>query len=475
MEKILNELIDGYKEDMVRALSDFVKIDSTNGAPEEGAPFGRGCRQALDHAMELAESAGFEQIENTDDKVCVIDYGTGSKVVGVFAHLDIVAAGDGWTVPPFGGVIKDNRIYGRGTVDNKGPFVASLFALKAIKESGLPLGDDYRIRLVGGTNEEVGMDDMRAYLAHYGAPDAGFTPDGMFPMSFTERVINYYYLRTPFQKTAEDPFLVVKLTGGKTLNMVPDTASAILRAASPEYADSAEAALKDFCRKTDSDIRCERQGNDLLLSAAGLTAHSNTPMNGKNAVVALIMFFACLPIGGSQGEFFRMFAEKIGFTTDGSKMGMKRKDECGELTYSVSRMELDGEQAEWVVNIRLPFTYNDGVTPDYTEQMRQMNTTVDKVDSHPGYRYPADHPLLLTLRSVYEEMTGKDSTPGHEGGTYAKQIPNIVPFGSIFPENPDLCHRPDEYVDIDELVLDAKIYANAMYELTKHSYPKIER
>lgn len=150
------------------------------GQPQPGAPYGVESRRALQYAMDLGKKLGFETVVNVDDQVCYIEYGTGSKQIGVFAHLDIVPEGDGWTYPPFGGEVHNNRIYGRGTVDNKGPFIASLYALYAIKECGLPLGD-YRIRVVGGTNEEKGMDDMKHYVAKCGAPDAGFTPMACTP------------------------------------------------------------------------------------------------------------------------------------------------------------------------------------------------------------------------------------------------------------------------------------------------------
>ena len=130
-------------------------------------------------------------------------------------------------------------------------------------------------------------------------------------------------------------------------------------------------------------------------------------------------------------------------------------------------MELDEQGLHWVVNIRLPYTYKDQVTADFRAQVEPVGITIDDVDAHHTYRFPMDHPLIQTLRGVYEELTGKDSTPGHEGGTYAQAVPNIVPFGSIFPGTPDLCHRPDESVDIDEFILDAKLFGNAMYALTQ--------
>ena len=466
MVEALNRCIEKNASEMVEALSGIVKIPSLYADPQPGAPYGLESRKALQYAMDLGKKLGFETVVNVDDQVCYIEYGTGSKQIGVFAHLDIVPEGDGWTYPPFGGEVHNNRIYGRGTVDNKGPFIASLYALYAIKECGLPLGD-YRIRVVGGTNEEKGMDDMKHYVDKCGAPDAGFTPDGLYPMSFTERGINYYFMSYPFTQPSTGALKVISLQGGEILNMVPDRATAVLEAADEAGAQAVAQAVADYCARTGWEITPTVDGCRITLASQGLCAHSCTPFNGKNAIVALLMFLAEQGLDGSIGHFLKFFQEKIGETTDGSLLGMKREDECGKLTFSLSKMDLTESGLHWVVKIRLPYTYKDQVTADFRAQVEPAGIVIDEVDAHPTYRFPTDHPLIQTLRGVYEELTGNDSTPCHEGGTYAKVVPNIVPFGSIFPGTPDLCHRPDESVDIDEFILDAKLFGNAMYALTQ--------
>lgn len=82
----------------------------------------------------------------------------------VLAHLDIVPAGDGWTVTePFVPVVKDGKIYGRGTADDKGPAIAALYAMRAVKELGIPVKKN--VRLILGTDEECGSSDIRHYYS----------------------------------------------------------------------------------------------------------------------------------------------------------------------------------------------------------------------------------------------------------------------------------------------------------------------
>lgn len=465
MVEALNRCIEKNADMMVQSLSEIVRIPSLFAEPQEGAPYGVESRRALQYAMDLGRKLGFETVVNVDDRVCYIEYGTGSKVIGVFAHLDIVPEGEGWTYPPYGGEIHNNRVYGRGTVDNKGPFIASLYALYAIKELGLPLGD-YRIRVVGGTNEERGMDDMRCYVDKCGAPDAGFTPDGLYPMSFTERLINYYTMSYAFTEPTQG-VRVLSLNGGKILNMVPDKANAVLEAADEAGAQKLAAAAEAYTVASGRKLYATVEGRRVTLNAKGLCAHSCTPFNGENAIVTILMFLQAQKLGGSLGKFLDFFAEKIGLTTDGSLLGMAREDECGKLTFSLSKMDLDEKGLSWIVNIRLPYTYKDQVSDDFRAQVEPAGNRIENLDVHGSYLFPLDHPMILKLRKVYEEMTGKDSTPGHEGGTYAKVVPNIVPFGSIFPGTPDLCHRPDECIEINEYILDAQLFGNAMYALTQ--------
>ena len=471
MEEILNQLVEQNFDAMVASLREVIAIRSVQGEPEDGAPYGRKSRRALQYAMDLAKRLGFETVVNVDDRACYVEYGTGSRVVGVFAHLDVVPEGNGWTYPPFAAEIHDNVMYGRGTVDNKGPFIASLYGLYAIKESGLPLGD-WRIRVVGGSNEEKGMDDIMHYVKVCGAPDLGFTPDGRFPMSFTERGINYYFLSCPFEETAAGPVRLVSLDGGGTLNMVPDLAEAVLECRDHAALETVLGALAAYRAKTGDDLAAESgtakaPAERLRLVSTGIGAHTCTPFNGRNAVIQILMFLDTLGLRGSAGAFIRFFAEKIGLCTDGSPMGLERSDECGTLTFAVPVMHLREDGVDWVVNIRFPYTYKDEVTADLAAQLEPYGIRVDSITASPNFRYPMDSPLITKLRRTYEELTGLDSTPSHEGGTYAKYVPNTVPFGSIFPDGPDLCHRPDERIDLDEYLLDAKIYCNAMYELTK--------
>ena len=79
---------------------------------------------------------------------------------------------------------------------------------------------------------------------------------------------------------------------------------------------------------------------------------------------------------------------------------------------------------------------------------------------------PPESELVRKLMAVYSDYTGDQSGPKCiGGGTYAKMIPNTLAFGPIFPGDEVREHKPDEYMEIDRLLDNAKILATAMYEL----------
>ena len=115
--------------------------------------------------LNTAEKLGFS-VHNMDEQAGWCEFGEGPEMAAVLCHLDVVPEGEGWTVPPYEGRITEGRIYGRGAMDDKGPAMAALYALWALKESGVPLRR--RIRLIFGLNEETGSEDMKYYLNHGG-------------------------------------------------------------------------------------------------------------------------------------------------------------------------------------------------------------------------------------------------------------------------------------------------------------------
>ena len=185
MDQALNQKIDAYiaqnKEQLLKDIAALVAVNSVEGTPEEGAPYGAGPRAALDKTLELAAGMGLAT-RNCENYIGYAELAgkDPEKYLATICHVDVVPVGNGWTADPFTMRIQDGWLLGRGVADDKGPMVATLYALKFLKEQGYSL--KYPIRALVGDNEETSMADVKYYLKHYPAPVFCFTPDAEFPV-----------------------------------------------------------------------------------------------------------------------------------------------------------------------------------------------------------------------------------------------------------------------------------------------------
>ncbi len=447
------QLIDSYKEEMLQSLQGCVQIPSVRGDEAPGAPYGEGPEKCLDYMLSLAEGMGFS-VHKMDGQAGWCEYGEGEEMIAVLAHLDVVPEGDGWSVPPYEGKIIDGRIYGRGSMDDKGPAVAALYALRALKESGAPL--KRRIRLLFGLNEETGSADMKYYVAHGGEiPVMGITPDGEYPVINGEKgLVTEYFSRT-LNQTGDIRMLEIK--GGSAHNIVPGDASAKL-SCSPEQADKILAMKED-------KIHCVKTPEGVLVEASGISAHGGTPQEGENAIGRLMMFLNRLPLEGDLKTVTTLFAEKFGMEWDGKSLGIAMSDaESGVTTMNLGVIQGDASNIEVKLNYRYPVTCTfEQCGPKVKAAFEEAGFEETYILHKRALYMKPDSPLVQTLLKVYKDYTGDDAKPKCiGGGTYAKMIPNILAFGPVFPGDEIREHKPDEYLEVSRLLDNSKILSEAM-------------
>jgi len=183
---MVNKYIDNLKDDIIRSTCEIINIPSVlNKSNNPSMPFGENCNRALEYILDLGKKLGF-RTKNIDGYCGYIEFGEGDELVGIIGHLDVVPSGDGWTYPPFEATIKDNKIYGRGAIDDKGPVIAALFAMKAVNDN---LKVNKRVRLILGLNEENDWKCINYYKACEESPTIGFSPDANFPCIYAEKHI----------------------------------------------------------------------------------------------------------------------------------------------------------------------------------------------------------------------------------------------------------------------------------------------
>lgn len=368
-----------------------------------------------------------------DDRVGWCEYGEGEEMVAVLGHLDVVPAGDGWTeTEPFSGEIKNGRIYGRGTMDDKGPMVAAIYALAALKDAGF--APSKRIRLLFGTNEETGCGDMSWYVSHGGElPVYGFTPDGEYPIINGEKgILNGTYSRKLHQT---GDYRLTKFEGGAASNISPAYAAAELQC--PADAAAKISADKVTITPIEGGIRVE---------AEGIAVHGSTPEQGENAIGRLAQALNQLPLTGELGDCIAFVAERIGMEVHGESLGLAMRDELsGPLTLNLGVAKFEQETLSLVFSVRYPVTLKyERVYPRLLRGFTLGGFTETELTHAAAIYMPPESELIRRLSKVYEEQTGeKAELKSIGGGTYAKSMPNLVAFGPIFPGDEVREHKPD--------------------------------
>ena len=182
-----------YFDRIVRSIREMISFDSSQTPPEDGMPFGRGAAKCLGAFLALADSLGF-QTRNYDNYAGEVVFGEGEEFA-ILCHLDVVPAGGGCTHPPFGGEIEDGKLFGRGSMDDKGPAVICLYCLKALKDEGF--APRKKIKLIVGCNEESGWACIERYNRCAHMPETGFSPDADFPVIYAEKGILHFKAAFP--------------------------------------------------------------------------------------------------------------------------------------------------------------------------------------------------------------------------------------------------------------------------------------
>lgn len=418
---------------MLNALKELIAIPSITGSPPlPGMPFGQGVHDALEKALEICAGLGF-RTEKCGEYLGYAEIGQGAEMMAILAHLDVVPPGGGWSRDPFGGEISEGKIYGRGVMDDKGPAISAIFAMKDILDSGKPL--DRRVRLIFGCQEEGGSwPDMAYYKAHEELPVFGFTPDSCFPAVYAEKGI----LQVSVSMAAKDSGFA-EIAGGDAVNMVAGWARAVLK-------------------------------DGTALTEQGRPAHGSLPQEGENAITRLMEKAA-----SRNCPFAEFYMEKIGRCLDGSSFGIGFHDqESGSLTMNAGTVYIDDDRVTLNLDIRYPVTCTaDQIMDNLRKAAAPYGLTVIRGKHMPPVYMDSGGPVITRLMDAYREVTGDTAPPSvRGGGTYARAMDNIIAFGARFPGTENTEHQPDECVPIADLEKAREIYRRAIEKLACGVLPR---
>lgn len=454
----LDLFIGKSRDNMVDAIIDLIGFPSINGRKEENSA-------CLEHFLNLARTMSFNTMATSDFDVGIVEMGQGNETLGILVHLDVVDIGDPekWTNNPFEGVERDGYIWGRGSVDDKGAAVMSLYAMEAVKRLGLPF--NRKVWLIVGTSEEGQWTDIENFKKEFPPPDFGFSPDGDFPIFNAEK--GYADVELLFFRDAGKR--ISFLGSGDSTNTIPS---------------KAEIAWDDGRR----------------ISIQGISAHSSAPELGDNAIVKLcqvlsdnelekgtvateenipasIMSGAIIPgaiISGGAAMDFVDFTNEL-LSGDGYGDRLKIDDGgnhyggeyVGTTTAVPTVLSLDEEGVRLIINIRHRFG---------TSLKEILSAFAAHSDKY-GYRFSikeyldpiyvsSELPFLKIMCRIHEEFNVPCSFKVAAGTSYAKAMDNFVSWGPIFEGEPSCAHAEDERLSVSSMLLATKLYAGFISRMT---------
>ncbi len=433
MEDRLIKFIEDSRESMKSDLSEFIAIPSVSTNLEE-------VKNALDFILEKAKSKGFAVDSVLNNQVGIIEIGQGEEVVGILAHVDVVDAGDldKWETPPFEMVPKNGKLFGRGTIDDKGAVVASLYAMEAVKNLGIPFKK--KIQLILGTQEEVEWVDIEEYVEKFKLPDFGFTPDGEYPVCSIEKGLIGVTLEFPMERKKEqEKNEIISISAGTSQNVVPGN-----------------------CKLEMSN------GEPFVFS--GKTTHACQPEKGENAIIKCGREISLMNLHNNNRKRVLEWIIKYFEDAEGSELGLRSESEYknGDFVhrniFTPTKIWEEGDSLFVYIDIRTRPELKEAEARQVLDsKAKEIGGRVSDIMFKPAVYVSSKRPFISLLAEAYEEASGlKNECTLAYGGSYAKAMPNIVSWGPIFPGEEDTCHEENEFIYEDSLLMNGKIFALAL-------------
>lgn len=465
-----------YGERMVKDLQTLVafRTFATEGQENWNAPEFVRQREWLE---KKAQELGL-RFKSYDGRVEEITLAGPKPTLAVLTHGDVQdVQGQQWSSPPWEAKIVDGKIIGRGTEDDKGPIVATLYALAALRDTGWPR--EATIRLLVANGEESSWAEIPYYLERAPMPDRTIGIDAAYPVTHAQKGYGVVTFRSkPVAKPRAGKWQVTRITGGSGMSIIPERGEALIKVSGDRKAAQAELSRLAAAwaqSHPPAKLSVAAEGSLLKVTAEGRGGHSSEPASGHNALGDLTAFLATLdPRLDAWGSLAAFVGTAVGTETDGKSLGIAHTDaEMGALTSSLSFVLDEKGTPVARVNIRVPRGIaREKITEEIANRVTAFNqkagaglTSEVAMSSEPHYT-PPEGPLVSTLLAAWEEVTG---TPGRPvaigGGTQARLFKGGVDFGPALGMDHYRGHGTDEYLTVDELKRIGELTVTALWKL----------
>jgi len=447
---------------------------SVDGVPQHENPE---FLKIADKIKALAESFGLA-FRNIDNRVYEISLGEGKEVVGIHAHADVVPVNpdnwklaDGTRLDPFKVTLVGDRMYGRGTEDDKNGIIVALYALKVAKDEKLPLARQFKLLI--DTTEETSGNAIPYYFERNPTPDYNLALDGGYPVVIAEK--GYGTVMASFSKRPAkgQGAQIINLTGGLATNQIPTTSVATLVGDNPEdLANRLKRAGADYVKRHGGDfsIDAKADGKNVLLTVTGVSAHSSEPESGVNPVARMLDFLngvgQQVPLKHNHfTDAARYAADNWGLDYLGNKLGIGFEDPfMGPLTTSLTFVGVDDKGLKLAVNLRIPkgkplAALKDQLADKLGKWTRESHTSVafDYSLDEPMFRNPEGEWVKALLDVASENLGMKHDFGTSAGATSVHDLPNGVQFGLAMSDVKYTGHNDNEFKTVEQFMLDLQI------------------
>lgn len=468
---LIDKFIEEHTEELIEDVMKLIRVESIKMSPQLGKPFGENNFKVLNIATKILEKHNFD-VKNYDNYVITASLNDKSTNLDILAHLDVVPAEDeNWSVTsPYCPLVKDNKLYGRGSLDDKGPAIAALYAMKTIKELDIPLSKN--VKLILGTDEESGSDDIAYYYSKEKYAPMTISPDAQFPLINIEKGI----LHGEFEKKNINQYKTINYNGkiisfncGDRINVIPNIATTII-------SDTDKNKLISICKDVSDltnikyEIVSSEFDKNITIIARGNSCHASTPELGNNALTGLLELLSNKFFENYEGYnelkiIHDFFPHNV---TDGQQLGVNMKDDLsGSVSICLTKLKYENNQIYGGFDSRTPLcATNENFRDVIRDKFLEYKLVLGNRDIYPPHHVPHDSEFVQTLLDCYELYSGKREEPiTTGGGTYVHAVPNGVAFGCANKDIDYHMHGSDEFIDIDQLIMSAKIYAQAIIRL----------
>ena len=449
-----------YTPEIINTLQKLIRIKTVLDTPVEGGPFGQGNKECLEETLKVCESLGFK-VKNLDGYCGYAEVGEGEELVGIIGHLDVVPEGEGWKYPAYCGDIIDGELWGRGAWDDKGPTVISIYAIKALMDSGFNFNK--RVRLIFGCNEESGSLCMEHYLKVDEPISYGVSPDANFPVIFAEKTINN--IKIEGKANQKGNIKLNYLDAGIVINAVPDKCVFEITYACDNCKNEAIKKLDAYYKANNIKYSYVEEDNKLVYTVLGKAAHGSIPHTGVNAA----SFAICGLNEVVDNSFVKFYANCIGTCVHGEKLGCYAEDEYGPVAVNIGLVHYENDEFSIKINSRLPFnTTSEIMIKQIKETIKDYDVNATLLSSASGFKMDPESTMIKALVAAYQEVTHDyESKPiCCAGGTYAREFNNCVAFGPEMEGYGEvIIHQPNERIQIRAIEDIMKIYYKAYADL----------